>query len=149
MTIADERDRFDVTKTGNTMWLRLLGRYRFRVCPFFFPFILPSRLTTLAHIVDRPDGLDFGSIRCWLLKIVTLVLDSDRSLVPRSFALPRMSAGADDDDFRFWSERQAQRIAHAIWAVLDVEFAPEVIVADANISTLTRRILASKQLLEP
>ena len=64
-----------------------------------------------------------------------------------------MSASADDDDdddnFRFWSERQAQRIAHAIRAVLDVEFAPEVIVADANISTLTRRILVSKQLLEP
>ena len=79
----------------------------------------------------------------------TLALDYDPSLVPRSSAPPGMSAGADDDDFRFWSERQAQRIAHAIRAVLDVEFAPEVIVANANISTLTRRILASKQLLEP
>ena len=84
---------------------------------------------------------------------MTLALDSDPSLVPRSSALSGMSASADGDDddynFRFWSERQAQRIAYAIRAVLDVEFAPEVIVADANISTLTRRILASKQLLEP
>ena len=103
----------------------------------------------IARIVDRPDALDFGSIRCWLLKIVTLALDSDPSLIPRSSALPGMVASDDDDDFRFWSERQAQRIAHAIRTVLDIEFAPEVIVADANISTLTRRILASKQLLAP
>ena len=131
----------------------LVGPIQIYSALFFSPFTQPSRLTTLAHTVDRPDALDFGSIRCWLLKIVTLALDSDPSLVSRSSALPGMSASADDDadddDFRFWSERQAQRIAHAIRAVLDVEFAPEVIVADANISTLTRRILASKQLLEP
>ena len=64
-----------------------------------------------------------------------------------------MSASADDDDndddFRFWSERQTERIPHAVRAVLDVEFVPEVIVADANISTLIRLILASKRLLEP
>ena len=40
----------------------------------------------------------------------------------------------DDDDFRFWSERQAQRIANAIQTVLDIEFAPKAIVADANVS---------------
>ena len=131
----------------------LVGPIQIKSAPLFFPFTQPSRLTTFAHIVDRPDALDFNSIRCWLLKIVTLALDSDPSLVPRSSAVPGMSASADDDDdeddFRFWSERQAQRIAHAIRAVLDVEFPPEVIVSDANISTLTRRILASKQLLEP
>ena len=139
---ANERDRFDITKTGNTMSSRLLGRYRFIVRPFFSPFTQSSKLTTLTHIVDQPDGLDFNSIRCCLLKIVTFALDSDPSLVPRSSALPGMSASADDDDddddFSFWSERQAQRIAHAIRAVLDIEFAPEVIVADANISTVTR-----------
>ena len=137
------------------MCLHLLDRYRFIVRPLFSLFTQPSRLTTLAYIVDRPEALDFASIRSWLLKIVTLALDSDLSLIPRSSALPGMSAGAadddcdDNDDFCFWSERQAQRIAHAIQTVLDIEFAPEVIVADANISTLTRRILASKQLLGP
>src|SRR5258706_5248201 len=138
MMTADERDRFDITRTVNTMWLRSLGRYRFIVRPFFSHFTQPSRLTTLARIVDRPEALDFSSIRSWLLKIVTLALDSDLSLIPRSSALPGMSAGADDDndDFCFWSERQARRIAHAIQTVLDIEFAPEVIVADANISTL-------------
>lgn len=90
-----------------------------------------------------------NSIRSWLLKIVTLALDSDQSLVPRSSALAGISTDADNDDFCFWSERQAKRIAYAIRTVLDIEFSPEVIVADANISTLTKRILASKQLLGP
>ena len=80
---------------------------------------------------------------------MTLALDSDPSLIPRSSVLDGTSAGAEDDDFRFWSERQAKRIAYAIRTVLDIEFAPEVIVADANISTLTKRILASKELLGP
>ena len=80
---------------------------------------------------------------------MTLALDSDPSLVPRSSALVAVNTSTDDDDFCFWSERQAKRIAYAIRTVLDVEFSPEVIVADANISTLTKRILASKQLLGP
>lgn len=80
---------------------------------------------------------------------MTLALDSDPSLIPRSSALDGTSASAEDDDFRFWSERQAKRIAYAIRTVLDIEFAPEVIVADANITTLTKRILASKELLGP
>jgi len=36
----------------------------------------------------------------------------------------------------------------AIRTVFDIDFSPEVIGADMNIATLTRRILASKQLLE-
>lgn len=54
-----------------------------------------------------------------------------------------------DDDFRFWSERQAKRISYAISQVLRIDFAPEVIVADANVTALTRRILASQELLGP
>lgn len=99
--------------------------------------------------MTRPDALDFDSIRSWLLKIVNLALDSDPSLIPRSSALAGMITDNEDDDFCFWSELQAKRIAYAIRTVLDIEFSPEVIVADANISTLTKRILASKQLLGP
>jgi phosphatidylethanolamine N-methyltransferase len=138
--------------------------------------------------VDRPDALDFKSIRQWLLKIVILALDSDPKLIPRSqtissppistnqrlpgllskelngsnvsiaTAIPETPSPAPstplhyelrDDDFRLWSERQAKRISYAISQVLDIEFAPEVIVADANVTALTRRILASKELLGP
>jgi phosphatidylethanolamine N-methyltransferase len=53
----------------------------------------------------------------------------------------------DPDDFTFWSERQAKRICAAIKQVFDVDYAPEVVVADANLTALANRILASKELL--
>ena len=56
--------------------------------------------------------------------------------------------GRDPDDFRFWSEKQASRIALSIKAAFGLEYDPEVIIADANVSALTNRILVSKQLLD-
>lgn len=53
----------------------------------------------------------------------------------------------DPDDFSFWSERQAKRICGAIKQTFDVEYAPEVVVADANLSALANRILVSKEIL--
>jgi len=53
----------------------------------------------------------------------------------------------DPDDFRFWSERQAKRICVAIKHAFEVDYSPEVIVADANISALANRILLSKEIL--
>ena len=102
--------------------------------------------------VDPPATLDFQSIRWYLIHIVTLCLDSDPSLVPLSSKPPGTPKsgdmeGRDPDDFRFWSERQAKRIAVSIKEAFDVEYDPEVILADANVSTLTNRILVSKQLL--
>ena len=102
--------------------------------------------------VDPPATLDFQSIRWYLIHIVTLCLDSDPSLVPLSSKPPGTpksddTEGRDPDDFRFWSERQAKRIAVSIKEAFDVEYDPEVILADANVSTLTNRILVSKQLL--
>ncbi|CAG8670879.1 1304_t:CDS:2, partial [Acaulospora colombiana] len=152
------------------------------------PRPLTDRTDEEAECVDRPDGLDFRSIRQWLLKIVILALDSDPSLIPRSQTISSPPASTTqrlpgllskelngsntsirtatpdttspgnstplhydihDDDFRLWSERQAKRISYAISQVLDIDFAPEVIVADANVTALTRRILASKELLGP
>ncbi|KAJ3509898.1 hypothetical protein NLJ89_g4975 [Agrocybe chaxingu] len=53
----------------------------------------------------------------------------------------------DPDDFSFWSERQAKRICAAIKEIFDVEYAPEVVVADANLTALANRILLSKRIL--
>ncbi|KAF8064345.1 phosphatidylethanolamine N-methyltransferase [Lyophyllum atratum] len=53
----------------------------------------------------------------------------------------------DPDDFSFWSEKQAARISAAILQVFDVEYAPEVVVADANLTSLANRILLSKEIL--
>lgn len=59
----------------------------------------------------------------------------------------RKDDGRDPDDFRFWSERQAKRISVAIKQAFGVELTPEVIVADANLSALTNRVLLSRELL--
>ncbi|KAE9396219.1 hypothetical protein BT96DRAFT_1021488 [Gymnopus androsaceus JB14] len=53
---------------------------------------------------------------------------------------------ADPDDFSFWSELQAKRICSAIKQAFGVEYAPEVVLADANLSALANRILLSKQM---
>lgn len=53
----------------------------------------------------------------------------------------------DPDDFSFWSERQAKRICIAVKQIFDVEYAPEVVVADANLTSLANRILLSKEIL--
>ncbi|KAG5637707.1 phosphatidylethanolamine N-methyltransferase [Sphagnurus paluster] len=55
--------------------------------------------------------------------------------------------GRDPDDFRFWSEKQAKRICAVILQTFDVEYAPEVVVADANLTALANRILLSKEIL--
>jgi phosphatidylethanolamine N-methyltransferase len=51
------------------------------------------------------------------------------------------------DDFSFWSERQAKRICCVIKQAFGVEYAPDVVMADANLTSLANRILVSKQLL--
>jgi phosphatidylethanolamine N-methyltransferase len=101
--------------------------------------------------VERPARLDFASVRAALLRIVPLCLDSDPSLLPLS-ARPGAAAAEperDPDDFRFWSERQARRIAGAIAQAFGVEYAPEVVLADANVSALANRILVSTEVLSP
>lgn len=109
--------------------------------------------------VDPPATLDFQSVRWYLIHIVSLCLDSDPSLVPLSAqapSTPRPGAEPsnfgeevierDPDDFRFWSEKQAKRISESIKQAFDVEYDSEIILADANVSALTNRILVSKQL---
>lgn len=95
------------------------------------------------------------------MDMIVLCLDSDPSLIPTA-AAPKSTdstapssqesdAGSQDsrdgDDFRFWSERQAKRIATVIKEAFDVEYAPEVIIGDANVSSLANRILASREIL--
>ena len=93
------------------------------------------------------------------MHIVPLCLDMDPSLIPQSCkdgatsdapapnTATETEDGRDPDVFRFWSERQAKRISLAIELAFGVEIAPEVIVADANLSALANRILVSKELL--
>ncbi|KAG9308709.1 phospholipid methyltransferase-domain-containing protein [Chiua virens] len=103
--------------------------------------------------VNKPTSLDFMSIRTCLADMIPLCLDNDPALIPLSCGGTRHSnVDADDeppnpDDFSFWSERQAKRICTAVEQAFNVEYVPEVVVADANLTRLANRILVSKQLL--
>jgi len=107
--------------------------------------------------VDRPEKVDFESVRATLAHVVPLCLDGDPSLIPSSTAfacdgnhdgVDGASDGGDPDDFRFWSERQAVRIARVVRAIFGVEYAPGVVVADANLTALAKRIVASRKLMQ-
>lgn len=128
--------------------------------------LTPNRFS---FTVDKPAEVNFTTVRETLMEIVPLCLDSDPSLIPLSCkksvegngsalltsdspsdsarADPESDQDRDPDDFSFWSERQAKRICAAIKQIFNVEYAPEVIVADANLTTLANRILVSKEIL--
>ena len=84
-----------------------------------------------------------------------LCLDSDPSLIPISCqqgGVESTVVGADardPDDFRFWSERQARRISTVIEQIFGIEYVPEVIIGDANLTALANRIVVSKVDSEP
>lgn len=133
----------------------------------YVTFVHLALLILTVHIVDQPTELNVQTVRESLMRIVPLCLDSDPSLIPLSCKTPNVTYqleslssvddqgkdedpevdGRDPDDFSFWSERQAKRISAAIKQIFDVEYAPEVVVADANLTALANRILLSKEIL--
>ena len=84
-----------------------------------------------------------------------LCLDSDPSLIPISCQQEGDDSSVDGtdtrdpDDFRFWSERQAKRISMVIEQIFGIEYVPEVIIGDANLTALANRIVVSKVDSEP
>ena len=102
--------------------------------------------------MDRPEKVDFESVRSALAHVVPLCLDGDPSLIPSSTKHKMHGtaedSGGDPDDFRFWSARQAWRIARAVREMFGVEYAPDVVVADANLTALAERIVASLKLMQ-
>jgi phosphatidylethanolamine N-methyltransferase len=66
---------------------------------------------------------------------------------PNTDAVSLHTEYGDPDDFTFWEEKQAKRICLVIEQVFGVEYAPEVVVADANLTALANRILLSKEIL--
>ncbi|KAL1757961.1 phospholipid methyltransferase-domain-containing protein [Schizophyllum commune] len=102
--------------------------------------------------LTKPEELTFESVRETLMRVVPLCLDSDPSLIPLSCKKEEERSPEDDrdpDDFNFWSERQAKRICLVIKQIFGVEYVPDVIVADANLSALANRILLSLELIKP
>ncbi|KAJ7607468.1 phosphatidylethanolamine N-methyltransferase [Roridomyces roridus] len=163
----DESESGTITFKGNTLpWIA--GRYEVRY-HHDGKYNVMGLVAPIEIYVETPAELTFTSVRENLMRVVPLCLDSDPSLTPLSCKVPSTprpgdaaTAGAttddehstsatedhrDPDDFTFWSEKQAKRICGAIKQTFDVEYAPEVVVADANLSALARRILISKEIL--
>lgn len=83
-----------------------------------------------------------------------LCLDSDPSLIPiscqqREDGTAVDGDGGDPDDFKFYSERQAERISRVIKQIFGVEYGLAVIISDANLTALANRIVVSKVDSEP
>ncbi|KAJ7827877.1 phosphatidylethanolamine N-methyltransferase [Mycena olivaceomarginata] len=155
-----------VTFKGNTLpWIA--GRYELRY-HHDGKYNVMGLVAPIEIYVETPSELTFASVRENLMRVVPLCLDSDPSLIPASCKIPAtphtprttdtssVPAAQDDDspddrdpdDFSFWSERQARRICSAIKQTFDIDYAPEVVVADANLSALARRVLANNRLLK-
>ena len=117
------------------------------------------------------------------MNIVSLSLDSDKTLLPRSArSLPSLvreeddagvstpdatasltsssldvhglseldeDDGRDADDFTIMNETQARRIVSLVELTFDVEITPDVVIADANVGLLARRVVGARSLTEP
>ena len=109
-------------------------------------------------VVDRPSDLaSFASVRATLLRLVCSCLGHDKALVPRSSTGRKSTASmaregesvSADDDFSILDVEQADRLAYAISQSCGVELAREVVIADANVSKLARRVIAGRRILRP
>lgn len=148
-----------------------MDQLKYMACPVIFCIVV-LRLMECFLLVDKPTEVNFTTVRESLMHIVPLCLDSDPSLIPlscknfltngsnplltsnsqRDSAMVELESDQehrDPDDFSFWSERQAKRICAAVKQIFGVDYAPEVVVADANLTALANRILVSKEILSP
>ncbi|KAH8822688.1 phosphatidylethanolamine N-methyltransferase [Flagelloscypha sp. PMI_526] len=138
-------------KSGTLPWTP--GRYEIRY-HHDGKYNVMALLSPVEVYLDKPAQYTFDAIYAFLKRVVPLCLDSDPSLIPLSckpdfdlsVTLPDTEE-RDPDDFNFWSERQAKRISGAVKEAFQVEYAPEVVVADANLASLARRIVDSRMLL--
>lgn len=121
--------------------------------------------------VSTPTDDSFRAIHLTMLNIVCLSLDSDPNLIPKaarpvlspnphtsdgapranssdpSPGVPEDEGGRDHDDFVIMSETQAKRIVSLSEIAFGVELSADVVIADANVGTLARRVVGSRSLL--
>ena len=126
--------------------------------------------------MTKPADDSFRAIHSTLLNIVKLSLDSDPALIPnaaKEFSAPDKvyngvseevkpgvtgsksshhshqdtEDGRDPDDFVVMSETQAKRIVSLSEMAFGVELSPDVVIADANVNALGRRVVGARSLV--
>ena len=125
-------------------------------------------------LVDRPVDDTFRSTHATLSNIICLSLGSDPALIPRcatSFSTPShnilppkifdtgdteesapalkpdLDPTSDPDDFVIMSETQAKRIGSMAELAFGVQLSPDVVIADANVGALARRVMGARSLI--
>ena len=123
--------------------------------------------------MTTPDQDSFRAVHSTLLNIVCLSLDSDPALIPsaaKALQTPEAgsvtsihehnSTGANDhsltqqvdghgrepNDFVIMSEIQAKRIVSLTKMAFGVELSNDVVIAEANVEALARRVVGARSL---
>ncbi|KAK4685779.1 phosphatidylethanolamine N-methyltransferase, partial [Tremellales sp. Uapishka_1] len=122
-----------------------------------------SRIAPFDIFVAKPANPDnYQSIHETLLNIVCLSLDSDPVHIPK-IARPVESRAKepnvvednaiddeeaiDPDDFTLMDEKQAKRIVAMAEIAFGVDLSTDVVIADANVATLARRVVGARSLV--
>ncbi len=78
--------------------------------------------------------------------------ETDTRRPPAEVLLPQeasdSSDGRDPDDFAIMSEIQAKRIVSLSEMAFEVELSADVVIADANVGALARRVMGARSLKE-
>ncbi|TIB94206.1 hypothetical protein E3Q19_00520 [Wallemia mellicola] len=132
-----------------------VGRYEFRYHHAGKHNVMAS-CGPIEIFVDKPTDPDgFEPVRNNLSRSVAFALDCEPTLVPSASwhhlpedtPLDEARKMQDEDDMVIMNDTQAKRIALAIKEAHDVDFTPAVIIADANLSRLTQRVLDTRRVL--
>lgn len=76
----------------------------------------------------------------------TTIRKEDGTASPESDADDDIESNKDLDDFTIMTETQAKRISALCELTFDVQLSTDVVVADANVAALARRILGARSL---
>ncbi|KAL4400838.1 phosphatidylethanolamine N-methyltransferase [Malassezia pachydermatis] len=92
--------------------------------------------------VDSPqDPTSFTETYTILTRLVHFALAGQPAINDAKYQ------SADKDDLTLWTKDEVQHIADGIRSAFHVDFANEVILANANVASLSRDIIAARQLL--
>ena len=137
---ADQVEGVSVFRGARLPWRA--GRYELRYHHDGGHDVL-ARSAPFDVYVERPrDPFSYSETYASLSQIVRFALADTPA--PDAASAYRSD---DPDDLTFWRTEQVQHIVAGIADAFDVDFSAEVVLADANVATLARNIVAAQQLM--
>lgn len=90
--------------------------------------------------VDNRGAMTYDAVYAALSRITSFAL---ADTVPA----PGVHSSPNSDDMDLWTHDQVHHITDAIRCTFGVDFAPDVVLADANVATLARHVIEAHELL--